>query len=190
MSKTEKVRIDLHGKPSDPPVKIIKPRNMNPVSDAFRVTPKYMPFLSQNILQVTWNAAEKTLSLEIRETPNFDAYRWFGTINKRLAESQKSSFVDLEQDSILIHFEDGEGKDVAAVKFRGLKLVEHHCYMGKQTGFGIDSPGTPLSHSVNLRYTDSEMMPVHHIEDEDRPLLISPEESNEIVDEEWQTVSL
>lgn len=189
MSKTEKVRIDLPGKQSEPAVKMCKARTQKPLVDKFRLVPKYMPFLSQAVEQVAWNCADSMLDLEIQETAGFDAYRWFGTINKRFAESQKSSFVDLEQDSLSLYFEDQDGKDVALVKFRGLKLVKHHCYLSKglQSPFGIDSPSENLRHSISLRYSDAEMMTIPHIE-EDLPLLVSPEKSNEIVDEEWQTV--
>jgi hypothetical protein len=187
MSKTEKVRIDLPSK--NPPVKQCKIRNQRPVSGNFKLVPKYMPFLTQFVSDVAWNCQEKTVEFNITETARFDAYNWFGGINKRFTESQKSSFVDLEQDSLLLVLMDECDKEVVNIKFRGLSLANHHCYFARDGvgGFGIDSPSNePLTHFVRLVYSDSETIAPAHVEDEFELKIMSPEQKNEFVDEEWQ----
>lgn len=189
MSKVEKVRIEIPSK--NPPVKHCKVRNQRPVSGKFKLVPKYMPFLTQFITDVTWNCQERFLEFNILETARFDAYDWFGGINKRVADSQKSSFVDLEQDSLLMVFLDECDKEVMNIKFRGLILENHHCYLSKESsGFGIDSPDEPLIHSVRIKYSDSETIAPAHVEDEYDLKIMSTDQKNEMVDQEWQEACL
>jgi len=189
MSKVEKVRIDLPNR--NPPVKQCKVQNQRPVSGNFKLVPKYMPFLTQFVSDVSWNCQARTLEFNITETARFDAFNWFGGINKRVAESQKSSFVDLEQDSLLLVLMDECDKEVVTIKFRGLGLIDHHCFFARDTlgSFGVDSPNDPLAHFVRLMYSDSETIAPAHVEDEFELKIMSPEQKNEFVDEEWQEAS-
>jgi hypothetical protein len=178
MSKTEKVRIELPPvKCGIPPVKECKINNKRPTTNKFKLIPKYIPFLSQFVETVSWDCAGQTIDITISETDRFEAYKWFGGINKRMAESQKSSFVDLEQDSLLLVFVDENDKEVTSVKFRGLCLVEHECYLAKD--YPVENL---LVHSVKLQYSDCETVPIFH----DEFGLVTPSQRNEIVDNEWQ----
>ena len=186
MKTTEEVRIDLP-KMTKAPVKTCDLRNKKPVSDKFRLMPKFMPSLWQCITHVAWNAAEKTLFIEINETANFDAYKWFGGINKRLSESQKSSFVDLEQDSMLLVIQDEMERDVMSIKFRSPQLTQHACYLSKQENKFVDEhPSEPITHSLTLKYSDSEMIECY----KEEPFMPTVNEKNQIVDTEWQSVNV
>lgn len=189
MSKVEKVRIEIPSK--NPPSKPCRVRNQRPVSGKFKLVPKYMPFLTQFITDVSWNCQERIIEFNVFETARFDAYDWFGGINKRVADSQKSSFVDLEQDSLLLVFLDECDKEVVNIKVRGLVLVDHHCYVSNESsGYGIDSPDEPLRHSVKIKYSDSETIAPSHIEDDYDLKIMSTEQKNELVDQEWQEACL
>jgi len=180
MNKTEKVRIELTAK-QNPPVKYCNSKNKPPMSENFKLVPKYIPFLSQFIKEASWNCAEKTINIEIKETAEFDSYNWFGGINKRMSEAQKSSFVDLDQDSLLLIFMDECDKEVASIKFCGLQLVKHFCYLSKKHQ---DS----LCHSISIHYTECEMIPKTRTEEDN--FRRSYADENIIVDEEWQEVTV
>ena len=186
MRKVEKVRINLP-KSTKAPVKVCQIRNQKPVPDEFQLIPKYMPSLTQLISDVKWDCAEKTFNIRISETASFDAYNWFGYINKRSSEAHKSSFVDLEQDSLLLIFQDKDQKDVMSIRFRGLQLIHHACYLSKKSCQYVgSSTSAPISHSITIKYAESEMFPCH-LDDES---YVSPTcEQNEVVDEEWQAVA-
>jgi hypothetical protein len=177
MNKTEVVHIELQGHAESVPVKQCKARNKQPLSNKFKLIPKYIPFLSQFIQKVSWDCAEKTLEIEIDETANFDSYNWFGGINKRMSEAQKTSFVDLDQDSLMLIFMDESNAQVACIKFCGLYLKKHYLEFGN---YSIDHI---LSHSIILGYQESEII---KIESEDEDFRRSQTDENEIVDEEWQ----
>lgn len=182
MSKIEKVKIDLPSK--NPPVKPYKLRNGPPSSNNFKLIPKYMPSLS-HFSNVSWNCQEKTLEFNMQENARFDAYNWFSGINKRVLESQKSSFVDLEQDSLLLVIMDESQKEVVSIKFRCLSLCDHNCYFSNECSFGQNLSNC-LMHFVRLKYSDSEVIPPAHIEDDYDYKIITPDRKNELVDEEWQ----
>ena len=190
MSKIEKVRIELPNNTVELPIKCCKTRNNRPMTDKWHLVPKYIPFLSKFMKEVSWNCAEKTIDIEISETAGFDAYNWFGGINKRMQEAQKSSFVDMDQDSLLLVFMDECEKQVASIKFCGLQLVKHFCYLSNAeslSAFGIDENPSFLCHSVSIKYTECEMMP-NFREEEEENFRRSHTDENEIVDEEWQEV--
>lgn len=185
--KTEKVRIDLP-KISKCHVKPCSNKTDKPISDKFTLVPKYMPQLSQHITQTSWNCVEKTLDIEINETGNFDAFNWFSNINKRVAESQKSSFVDMEHDSLVMTFQDEFGNDLANVKFRGLHLINHSCFMVNNINPMFDANPNFLFHTITIRYTDCETTSCIHEEPES--MIVAPQKQNEIVDKEWQDVNV
>lgn len=154
-----------------------KSKNGSPISNKFKLIPKFMPFLTQ-FVNVSWNCQEKTLEFNIAETPKFDAYTWFGGINKRALESQKSSFIDIDQDSLILVLLDQSEKEVVKIKFIGLSLVDHNCYFFNE----FDGHDKPLTHFVRISYSDNEVIPV----EDDFDLKLSPAKKNELVDEEWQ----
>lgn len=179
--KTETVRINLPQVRNELPPK--RPSRKEPTGGNFKVVPRYAPYLSSSILTLDWNCVERTITLSVQETANFEAFNWFGTINKRLAESQKSSFVDLDLDSILIFFQNEDGQDVAMLKLKALQLTSHSCIAGPVAGisaFGIDSTSNPLFHRITIKYGDCESVPVEHEEDRVGP------DKVDMVDLEWQ----
>lgn len=188
MNKNEKVRIDLsEGRACDPPMKLKKPDNMYPSTDKFRLVPKYIPQLEKYVKKVKWNSVQKTLEIKILETPRLEAFSWFGTINERYAEGQKSSFVDFEQDSLRLYFLDEQEREVACFKFLNLKLENHECPMSRS----CDSFGLPndhcdhVAHNIIIRYADHKVMPIQHAEAEAQ-LDVTTDEA---IDQEWQSVS-
>jgi len=181
MNKTETVKIELTAKQS-PPVKHCNSKNKPPMSEKFKLVPKYIPFLVQFITESSWNCVEKTIDIEINETAGFDAYNWFGGINKRMAEAQKSSFVDLDQDSLLLVFMDECEKEVANIKFCGLELMSHHCYLSKSYQYS-------LCHSITIHYTECVAIPNTRTEEEEN-FRRSHSDENVIVDEEWQEINV
>lgn len=170
-------------KTPDAPVRVSN-RNKEPVTTNFKFIPKYMPLLSTQVKDVSWNCAAKTFDVQIIETPNFDSFNWFDGINKRLAEAQKNAFVDLELDSLILVFQDESKKDVAMLKFRGLELIDHYCYLSEPDTymFDVSDDPQPLVHSIKIRYSDSTTIPIDSRE------FARVCDENEHVDEEWQTV--
>lgn len=187
-TETVKIEIPVSGHiqsclPASPLKPNCRNKNGKPCTSHFKLVPKYMPFLTEFIQAVSWNAAEQTLEVRIAETPKFEAFQWFGTINKRYAESQKSSFVDLECDSLLLAFKDQCDKDVAQFKFRSLKVVWHDCDLSKESVFLTDV-NEPLVHNLKIKYSDCEQIPLPTSVAEEGPVLSL--ERNEVVDAEWQ----
>ena len=175
MFKTEKVVIELTGHQTNPPVKICKAKNKQPVSNKFRFIPKYMPTLEETVTCVHWDCATKTLNVVMKENATFDTYNWFSTINKRLSEAQRSSFVDLEQDSLTLVLQDQDGNDVSSIKFRGLELTKHSCrFLNSENAEHI------VTHHIDLEYTDCETIQQPSYE----------RIGTELVDDEWQTVEV
>lgn len=189
MNKNEKVRIDLtDGRGSNPPLKLKKANNTYPSKDKFRLVPKFIPSLEKYFKKVKWNSVEKTLEIKVAETPNFEAFAWFGTINERFAEGQKSSFVDFEQDSLSLYFLDCQEKEVACFKFKNLKLLSHNCLMSRACdSFGLSNESCDhVTHSITIQYVDHKVMPIQKTEAEEE-MGLNPQEA---IDEEWQTISI
>jgi hypothetical protein len=172
MTNTEKVDISLD---KIPPV-VCPIRNTRALKNQFRLIPRFMPFLSEFVEEVTWDCADQILEIQIAETPRFEAFQWFGTINKRYGEAQKSSFVDLDKDSLRLEFLDTCSHEVASLKFRNMKMIDHKCYLDKN---GIDSH---VSHRIKVKYSEWELLP-HTPEEE--PVRLTPDKLNEMTDQEW-----
>lgn len=189
MNKSEKVRIDLtNGRGSNPPLKLRKANNSYPSTEKFRLVPKFLPNLENYFKMVKWNSVEKQLEIQVAETPNFEAFAWFGTINERFAEGQKSSFVDFEQDSLNLYFLDSQEKEVACFKFKNLKLLSHDCLMSKSCdSFGLSNESHDhVTHRITIQYADHKVVPIQRAEAEAEANL-DPEEA---IDQEWQTLSI
>jgi len=188
MNKHEKVRIDLsEGRACDPPMKLKKARNLYPSTNTFRLIPKFLPQLEKFVTRVEWNCVEKTLEVKILETPNFEAFAWFSTINDRYAEGQKSSFVDFEQDSLKLYFLDQQSREVACFKFKNLKLLSHECPLRTDCDtFGAGAPCDHVSHKIVIQYADHKVLPIQHAEAEAAASM----DEQKAMDEEWQTVQV
>ena len=156
MNKVKQVKIELPPA-KNPPVKYCTD-GKRPDSSHFKLVPQFMPFLMNFVKGVEWNCQDKTLDVIIEETPSFDAYSWFGGINKRMAEAQKSSFVDLEEDSVSLVFQDENEKEICTIKFKGLQLVKHFCCLQDTTNVMIGNLSDWVCHSVTLKYSDSDVI--------------------------------
>lgn len=122
----------------------------------YRVTPSMNPRLADLIDSVVWNCVEKKLYILINENAEFEAFRWFGTINERYQDVQQSSFADLDRDSILIEFWDQNQEGLGCLKVRNLKLVDHKY-----------SLVAPLYHDITIQYEELEFaVPKIEIDDE------------------------
>jgi hypothetical protein len=91
------------------------------------------------------------LALVIQETAEFSAFEWFGTINDRWAEMQRSAFSDMEQDSLLLTYLDDGGKEVTSFKFKDVSLTSHATFSASCDQFGVDTD-CALTHSITLSY--------------------------------------
>ncbi len=177
MNKEEKVVIEIDT-PQMPPIKVRKVYNQVPESTKFRFVPKQAPYLENCVRSLEWNSVDKTLEVNLYETAGFESYSWFSTINKRMSEAQRSSFVDLEQDSLLLVFQDNDQKDVVSIKFRGLHLTSHGCCLATE-----QLNTSKVYHNITLKYTDCETIPVY-------PATAFCEKHKQIIDDEWQTVEM
>ena len=162
----------------------MKVRNLKPTGNNFHFIPKYCPQLRPFVRSVEWNCLDCHLNIVLAETPLFEAYSWFSTINKRHQEALKSPFCDLEQDAVAIVFMDACGKEVARYKFKNLELTFHSCHLDlNSTGtiFGIDHENV-LEHHIMVKYGEVENMGPS----EEKP--ITP--SDEPLDDEWKEVEV
>lgn len=134
----------------------------------FKLKPRLAPLVSDLVQHCNWNVAKSTLELVLKEDQGFSAFAWFGTINKRYAEAQESSFVDLDKDTIQLDVLGDKGV-VATLLFRNLKVIDHACSFQSESTTEND-----LKHIVVLHYNS-----VH----------ISIEELDKIdgVDTEWKS---
>lgn len=164
--------------PLDEKPKEIKPAKI--VCSNFKVSPKYAPLLSDSFKEVIWNCAKKTLEFTILETPEFDAYKWFGEINKRMNESNKTSFSEVENDKILLTFFDENAIPKNYIEFSGLSLIDHSCYLAKSEVF----KGEVLNHHITVSYTGSKLNYIINEENEFNRLFYF--DTNKLVDEEWK----
>lgn len=171
--KDEQVRIELPKvnmtESIGPPVKYKKEVRLG----KFSFVPKIMPKLKDQVDAVTWKSTEKTLELVIRETPEFDVYKWVQYIQKRYAEAIKGPFVDLDEDAIHLSFL-GDEEVIAKLVFKNLCVKHHELTLLTQSL----SPG--IYYSLLLSYSECNFIE------------IEPEEevsTNELVDQEWQTVT-
>jgi len=164
--------------------KPISPFSQKPLKNNFMFVPSHCPELRQHIKSVVWDCVQKTITIEVYETKDFAAHKWFGTINKRYRESTNSPFVDIGKDAVALIFLDDEDNEVARFKFLDIELIEHECSLGqvkwdiKLSQFGINSnEPDPLIHEIKLKYDKVKEIPVireDHIDD------------NELADQEWQ----
>ena len=184
MTKTDHVTIELPAVSKNPPVKYCKVKNQRPSVTKFELKPKYMPFLSDFVKEVNWNCAEKKITIAIEETPRFEAFEWFSTINKRNAEAQKSPFADLEQNSMILVMKDSCDKEVKTVKFSNIGLIDHNCFLGEANSWGA-SASDFVRHTITLSYYDCEV-----INNKEESFDLSVNDDNEIADEEWQSVEV
>ena len=183
MQKEKKVRIELPAtidgtNSNNPPVKFKKSK-MSPTSNNFLLAPAYMPQIKELIISVTWNSVNKTIHIKARENLHFDVYRWVKSIKEIYAELQKGPFLDLEQNAILLHFLDNIGHEIATLKFKELKLVNH------QVDLTYEKSNNVLMHDIHIEYKDIEEIDITEFVDWST---INPADQNKESDEEWQTV--
>lgn len=137
----------------------------------FKLTSTLNKRIALLVQEVKWDSVKGTLEIQLTETEEFDAIRWFSTINERHIASQRSSFTDVNQDAIFLEFFNGSGDQVANIRFRNLKLMTHSCtmeYHPAPKSFGI-------IHSVVIEYKDIQIALTKKLGD---------------VDDEWQEKSL
>lgn len=179
---------------ANPPVKCTKARNGAPVEANFVFVPKAFPQLKENVRWVRWDAAKKTVMLELTETPKFDVYRWVEYTNKQNHDLEKSPFVDIDINSATLTFLDGGKVPVATVKFKTLTIDHHACVLNAKQSY----PGEvseSMSHELRFTYADSEL--TVHSTDQPEPHDICKypgmagatyKGQDELKDGEWQTV--
>lgn len=174
MNKVEKVTIDLGSKNGtlNPPVQFTK-KIGSPDNGDFDFLPKAFLALNDQVISVVWRAIDKTLDIIIKETANFDVYRWIEYVAKEHDELQKSPFVDTNNNLLLINFKDGQKKEIAQARFKNLNVLSHSCTLTRNVCYGLDS--NVLIHELKLQYSYIEFVPTKHEE-----ILFK--------DDEWKTV--
>ena len=162
--------------PLDKKPKEVSPSNI--VYSNFKIVPKYAPFLFDSFKELTWDCVNKKLVLTVLETPELDAYKWFGEINKRMCDSKKTSFLGIEKDNMLLTLFDENKNAVACITFFELSLLEHSCCFIKQ-----DNIKETLSHYITISYVESKMVCV---EKDDGDFKRYQTDNNKMVDQEWK----
>lgn len=142
-----------------------------PDSHEFVITPKICSQLRYFIKKARWDACKKTFELFIHETPLMSAFRWIADINDRHAKHLKSPFCDLEQDSLTVLMRDSKQRDIAEFKAKKLKILEHSCDFGVESG--------PLTHRVLIEYDSLEFPRLLAVDQNASSL------SLRTIDEEW-----
>lgn len=164
------------------PFKQLHPESQRPTKDNYMFIPSKCPEIRNHVKSVVWNCVEKSLTLEIFETRDFAAYKWFSTLNKRKKEAVNSPFADLEKDAVGLIFLDSEDNEVSRFRFIEIELVEHECSMGDEKHdlkcvLGANEKSEPLIHEIKIKYDKVEEIEVH------RETEVSPEKE---LDEEWK----
>ena len=142
----------------------------SPQSNQFCLIPKYNPELKNYVEYVYWDVLNKTLDIQIAETPCFSTYEWIVGVKKRSNEIKKSPFCDLEKDALGLCLFDEKGICVARMKFVGLEIIKHNCQMDTERGL------EPLTHHIKLNYEEIEML---------KNIESNSNEENEDIDDEW-----
>lgn len=162
--------------------------NKRPHEDNYLFIPSHCPEIRAHIKSVFWDCVENTLSIEVYETKDFAAYRWFSTINKRTKDAKNTAFVDIEKDVAALVFLDAEDVEVARFKFKELSLVEHMTSLGvskwdlHKSHWGDKenkSEGNPVLHEIKIKYKQVQEVPI--LREEDQTL-----NTNKRIDNEWQ----
>jgi hypothetical protein len=176
-----------------------KPRltNGKPVTGNFSFYPKILALLEKQVEEVKWDSQNKSISLLIIETEQFDAYQWISNINKLLEDQQKEPMVDWE-DSIdntiaFLVFLDNKENECARVKFKGVGLVQHECMVTKHNPlekFGVGDIGQNLSHSVVLSYLHSELILPEVNWEEEMYDGLKMRTRDDFLDDEWKTTEV
>lgn len=140
----------------------------------FWAIPTTSPHLREFITSVVWNAAKKTLHIEIAETPAFSAYEWFS----KLSLFQKE---DGPQQSIAVCFFNHEEREIARLLFHKLVLQDHTCVVSatdKDVRNELIHDITVSYHTVErIKATQQAPEQVHSKYDE---------EASKIADAEWE----
>jgi hypothetical protein len=183
MQKEKHVRIDLPSEDGssmdDLPIKFKKSKR-SPSAHNFKVVPAASHQIQELVQKVVWDSHDKTLYFEIKENVHFDVYKWIELIRRTYAETQKGPFVDLEQDSIMIHFLDHLGHEVFTLRFKELKLLDHNVNLEQKHNLNGHED---MIHVIKIQYNDSESVDIRELFE------WNPQrDDNEDTDEEWQTV--
>lgn len=123
---------------------------------------KFIPTMNQSIadlvFDLSWDSVNNLLRVGLKENRDFDAFRWFGTINDRHAATQKSSFVDFDADSIMLTFFNSANIELAKMQFRNLKLVSHEVeFGGLKIAASLSLDSGPLCHHITINYQDCQL---------------------------------
>lgn len=149
-----------------------------PSSGKFWLIPVFSPHLRVFIEGLSWNCVDKTLRIDIKENPYGTAYKWFSGINNRYADSQKSPFVDLEKDSVVLVVLDDEEEELFRYKFRNLSLTDHNCDW-------INFPQDHLHHKIVIKYQTVEEVDLRNAEPLSK-IKAGADDPYQIIDEEWR----
>lgn len=181
MNKMEKTTSDPRANTVSLPVRFSRANNGKPSMNNFKLTPKNFTQLSECVDSLNWNSIDKVLHMTVIETPKFDVIKWLNFIDEQFHVYQKSPFVDIDTNVILLDFLDGNDNRVATFRFKNLKVESHECHMHRNVShYGVDQKKEDhLRHMISINYQYVEMV-VHG----DRLV------EEDAKDGEWQTVEL
>lgn len=182
MNNNEKVNIELNPQSLNlnPPIKWCKSRNEKPSNNNFIFRPRAFPQIGENVEGLNWNSVNKTITVSIAETAQFEVYQWMKYVIEKSQEVQKSPFTNLDANCLTITFQDHSGKDIAEIRFKNLSITNHECGLYKKT----DSEESDyLNYLITLSYQYDEFV-LSKTKEESKDFPAPPDDA----DSEWQTV--
>lgn len=165
--KNDKVSINLRRNEALDVVEV--PVKGSPTTGIFCLIPSQQPELGKQIDKVVWKAQDKTIQVDIKETPDLGVCRWMEYIHQRQKQIKEGPFVDLDEDALILKMFDSQNREVARLKFQNISLQDHHCKFCK------DSTSN-LTHYLVVEYQQCD--------------LIDLDEKFEHPDLEWKSVEI
>lgn len=111
----------------------------------FLVNSLSFPLIGERVVDLNWSSSRNELIMTLSEHEDFETIKW---INAVIADSKiinKSPFVEIPEKSIIVTFNDKEGKPLATLSLMQISVKDHWCFFGSQATM-------QLNHKVVLEY--------------------------------------
>lgn len=83
--------------------------------------------LENSIYSLSWDVLSRKISITTKETSDFLVYKWIEDNKKKLAETGKSPFCDVEDRVAVLILKNTDGHEVAQVTFKGIAVSAARC---------------------------------------------------------------
>lgn len=177
MINNEKVTIELKNKNlNNPPIKFCKAKNGKPSNKNFVFRANAFHQITEYVQNINWSSVEKTVDVQVTETPRCDVYQWMNYLNQISNTLQNKPYSDLDANNIMITVQDESEKDIADLRLRNVKVIYHECIFDKNNENVSD-----LCHLITLSYEFEEFVLRQSLKDNQEPNV-------QETDDEWQTI--